>query len=96
LAFGFQSPDSFFLLQVVNPRLARVVQRAGAQWKLLGVHPIPAATGRNRVALSREGDQVTLVVNGQRLRTVAAPGQVGLNVDNCRVRFRVNVKAQNP
>jgi uncharacterized protein DUF1570 len=91
LVFGYRSPQDFYMLQVFSHGWVRIVRRVDDQWETLVSEAIPRAKHRNVVALSRDKSRVTLSVNRQEVRTLEAPGQVGLNVDGCRVRFRVEV-----
>ena len=89
LVFGYRSPQDFYMLQVFSHGRVRIVRRADDQWETLVSQAVPKAKGHNLVALSRDENRVTLSVNGQEVRALEAPGQIGLNVDGCRVRFRV-------
>ena len=91
LVFGYRSPQDFHMLQVFSPGRVRIVRRVDDQWETLVSQAVPKAQGRNVVALSRDKNRVTLSVNRRDIRTLQAPGQIGLNVDGCRVRFRVEV-----
>ena len=89
LVFGYRSPQDFYMLQVFSHGWVWIVRRVNDRWETLASEAVPKAQGRNVVALSRDKSRVTLSVNGREVRTLEAPGQVGLNVDGCRVRFRV-------
>ena len=89
LVFGYRSPDDFHLLEVLAGGRAWIVRRSSGGWTTLVSEAVPPAKGRPVVALGRRHDRVTLLVNGEEFHTLEAPGQVGLSVDGCRVRFDV-------
>ena len=91
MVFGYSSPQDFYMLQVFSHGRVWIVRRVDDQWETLVSEAAPKAKDRNVVALSHDESRVTLSVNGRKIRTLEAPGQVGLNVDGCRVRFRVEV-----
>ena len=91
LVFGYRSPQDFYMLQVFSHGWVRIVRRMDDQWQTLVSQAVPKPNVRNLVALSRHESRLTLSVNGRKLRTLEAPGQIGLNVDDCRVRFRVKI-----
>ena len=91
LVFGYRSPRNFYMLQAFSHGWVWIVRRVDDQWQTLVSEAVPKPNDRNLLALSRDESRLTLSVNGRKLRTLEAPGQIGLNVDGCRVRFRVEV-----
>jgi len=89
LVFGYRSPQDFNMLQVFSHGWVWIVRRVDDQWETLVSQTVPKTRDRNLVALSRDESRVRLSVNRRQVRTLEAPGQIGLNVDGCRVRFRV-------
>ncbi|MDP6958739.1 MAG: hypothetical protein QF645_07995, partial [Planctomycetota bacterium] len=89
IVFGFQSTSDFFLFQVNSQNEARVVRYQNRKWNTLHTASRPPPKKKDLLSLSIEADTVTLHVNGQEIGTYDAPGEVGLNVDQCRIRFRV-------
>ncbi len=89
VAFGYRSIDEFWLVQAAADGTARVVQRTGGRWKIQAQIDAPA-DGAPSVEVACDGDLVTTTVNGENLGTFEAPGDIGLNVDSGRVRFRVD------
>jgi hypothetical protein len=87
LVFGYRSPDDFHLLEVLPGGRAWIVHRSNGGWTTLVSDTLPLAEGRPVVALRRQHERVALLVNGREFHTLEAPGQVGLSVDGCRVRF---------
>ena len=57
------------------------------------MHLFQAVGDRRFRAISRRGGRVVLKANGAEVMTLDAPGRIGLNVDNCKVRFRVRPPA---
>jgi hypothetical protein len=92
LTFGYHSPKDFFMLVVFAKGWAWVVHHDGSTWKTLLSQAVPVANGCTSVALDRSDGKVVLRVNGEKLTTLTAEGQVGLNVDHCRVRFHVRLE----
>jgi hypothetical protein len=94
LVFGYRSPQDFYMLQVFSHGWVWIVRRVDDRWDTLVSEAVPKAKDRNVAALWRDETRVTLSVNGREVRTLEAPGQVGLNVDACRVRFRVEAESK--
>ncbi len=92
LVFGYRSPQDFYMLQVFSHGWVWIVRRVDDQWETLVSEAVPKPQRRNVVALSRDENRVTLSVNGQEVRTLEAPGRIGLNVDACRVWFDVQMQ----
>ncbi len=93
LVFGYVSPDQFQMVQVFDNSRAWLIDRVDGQWRNLRTFSVPAAENHNLVQLTRNADKVSISVNGREIATVDADGQVGLNTDNCHVRFRVQSQA---
>lgn len=89
VAFGVKSVDDFWLVQAGVDGRARVVRRAGGNWRVEKTTSVEAK-GPRRVAVSVDGDRVEAFVDGVSLGTYEAPGDVGLNVDAGKARFRVD------
>ena len=89
IVFGFQSTSDFFLFQVNSQNEARVMRYQNRKWNTLHTASRPPPKKKDILSLSIEADTVTLHVNGQEIGTYDAPGEVGLNVDSCTIRFRV-------
>ncbi len=89
VAFGVRSVDDFWLVQAGVDGRARVVRRTGGRWRVEKTTR-GEATGPRNVAVARSGDRVEAFVDGVSLGTFDAPGDVGLNVDAGRARFKVS------
>jgi len=92
LVFGYQSPDWFHLWQVQANNTVRLVECKDGKWTIGPSYPLPRSKEQPRLALVQSDKTVTLYANGVKLVTVTASGQVGLNVEGCRVHFRVNTR----
>lgn len=96
LVFGYRSPDDFFVIQMCPDQKARIVRRADGRWQGLESYPAPPAPGgRNTLSVACSADGVILTVNGLEITRLPSQGQVGLNVDNCTVRFRIATAPQS-
>ena len=93
LAFGYVSPQQFCLFQVVGAEGYRIVRRADGRWTCLAQGRLPVSANRDGPVLSAriEGDLVRLAANGQEIKTIRAPGQVGLSVDGGRTLFDITL-----
>jgi hypothetical protein len=88
LVFGFRSDQDFYLLQYVNDKEARRLRFKDGKWVERKTFALPPRSGGlHQLAATVNDKQVALFVNGVRLETLPAPGQVGLNVDSCTARF---------
>jgi hypothetical protein len=81
LVFGFRSADEFTLFQRTSGGW-RVVRRKNGAWETLGSG---AKSGRV-LAVTRKGE---CFVDGERVGTFETSGDLGLNVDGGRARFKV-------
>ena len=89
IAFGYRSPRDFYLFQAVGPDRFRVVRRFGHGWRRVCSGRMAPATGRRVLSVKLDGGAAVLSADGKAVAKVKARGQVGLNADACRVRFRV-------
>ena len=92
LIFGFESAKEFYLFQVLSGTRARVVRRTGGRWRVLEIKDRPRVEGRDVLSLKIVDGRVVLSVNGAEFGTYDVKGRVGLNVDSCRVLFRVKAE----
>ncbi len=90
VAFGFQGPRSFRMLQIWGDGKAHFLRRDQDKWTVTRSVPVPPADGDDRIVVEQIGeDSAVLTVNGDEVHRMPAPGRVGLTVDGCRARFRV-------
>jgi hypothetical protein len=89
LVFGFRDNGNFNLFQVNGRNEVRVMCYRNRKWITLHTSPRPPPDGKETLALHREGNSVALLLNGKEIGSYDAPGDVGLNVDSCTIRFHV-------
>src|SRR5262249_50060445 len=89
LVVDYQSPNDFSLWQIQGDDTVRLVERKNGKWNGGRSFPLPIRKGLPRLAIVQSNKTAALYANEVKLMTVSATGQVGVNVDGCRVRFRV-------
>ena len=89
LVFGYRSAEEFFLFQAVGSREVRVVERARGEWKVRLTRPVERSEGPWRLSAEAERGSVRLRAGETEVASFEAPGELGLNVEGCRIRFRV-------
>jgi hypothetical protein len=94
LVFGFQSAEDFYVCQLSADRSVRILRYQAGKWQRIKSAFKPAAKGRDVLTATLAGNQVTLSANGVAIATLEAPGQLGLNCDNCEVLFRPTITAK--
>lgn len=89
LVFGYQSPQDYCLFQLTSARKLMVIRRHEGQWHVDETWDAPPALGGDVLSLNIAESAVVLRANGRTLGTLPATGQVGLHIQEGRVRFRV-------
>ncbi|MBI2898878.1 MAG: DUF1570 domain-containing protein [Planctomycetes bacterium] len=88
LIFGYRSPDDFAIAQFVGSARVRIVRRSGGGWRILAEKEVPPRE-RPELHLAHADGRVRVTANGEEIGEFEATGDFGLNVDACRVAFRI-------
>ncbi len=90
VVFGFRSDAEFHFVELRADGSCRILKRAAARWETLHRADAPAADGATpTLSLAREGEAVTVTVNGTELGRWTSAGALGVAADACPVRFEV-------
>jgi hypothetical protein len=90
IAFGYQSPENLYVLQIRSDRHVHLLQREAGIWHRLSKTPLAHSTGYPTLRIDQLDQQrVALYANNKEVQRLSASGRVGLTVDGCRARFRV-------
>ncbi len=95
LIFGYHSPQDFYFAEVLREsHQLRIARHLNKSWVEVKHFPLPpndhADVARENIELLRRGDEIELRIRDRKITTMKSPGQIGLGVNNCRVRFLVN------
>lgn len=89
LVFGYRSDKDFQVFQMLPGRKVRTIRRANGAWSVTSTVDLPPSSGPETLSVTQEGSSTSLWANGQKIATVAAAGQVGLNVERGPALFRI-------
>jgi hypothetical protein len=82
--------EDYSTAMALEGNVIRVVRRADGKWIRLAEKPCPAEkNGRLRFLAVRDGDRVTLTVEGEEIGAFDLPGShLGLAIQGCTIRYR--------
>ena len=90
LVFAYRSADDFYLFQVLPGRQIRILRRLNGAWMALPLAKLPPMQDSSVLAVTQDQTSTVLWAAGKKIATIPAVGQVGLNAENGRIRFRLN------
>ncbi len=89
LTFGHRSKEDYWIMQVQFDGSLRLIEMKSGKWQQQIALKAPARKGPLTFSVTQKNDASIVSANGVELRTVQATGQVGLNIQFGKARFRI-------